>query len=518
MEAQRDRSPARRTPSVAASSSRGHGRQPRNGRSLAFVVVGKRDEHAGRPERKHGDSGSRDDRRPGKYFARIAVALVAARGEVRRADDAQADAVARPVAGEPVADPPCRRSSNVVLLMCCQPSVRPTTTRRSCPEISDGVRPSRRQTGHAARTVARGNPHVAQPVAAETGGAKRAQQIRLPELRLPRRRALRTPRRRLTADRADRRRPARRSTESRCARRTTRCRTPTRWRRSASAPGRLSPAPRGSVAGVAVADDLTVRLVAQIEAVGAMAIAIAERDRCGWRSPAPRAPPAGFRAPPRRPARGRCRFRAAGSGPRSRRRAGQSRCAARSAGARSLCRALPAEDLDRPPPRGRERRPRRRRTDPLPTERSSPHVTSRNAETPSQMRGRLFDQLMIVLEQRQRHVRPRPRERLDRPRIDRRVVQPLKHERRLRERRVERIVPEAVFVEREVQHPLVVVRVVEERQPAETPPLVDAFRRQQMVAFLREHHRRSQQHQPVDARAEGRPPRGSPGCRPGSIR
>ena len=46
-------------------------------------------------------------------------------------------------------------------------------------------------------------------------------------------------------------------------------------------------------------------------------------------------------------------------------------------------------------------------------------------------------------------------------------MQPLKDERRLRERRVEGIVPEAVFVEREVQQPLVVVGVVEERQPAE---------------------------------------------------
>ena len=85
------------------------------------------------------------------------------------------------------------------------------------------------------------------------------------------------------------------------------------------------------------ANDLAVRLVAEIEAVGAMPIAIAERKGAdGDGQHLERGRP-GFRAPPRRRARGRCRFRAAASGSCSRRRAGQSRCAARSAGAAARC-------------------------------------------------------------------------------------------------------------------------------------------------------------------------------------
>ena len=48
------------------------------------------------------------------------------------------------------------------------------------------------------------------------------------------------------------------------------------------------------------------------------------------------------------------------------------------------------------------------------------------------------NQLMIVVEQRQRDVRSRAGELLDRPRIDRSVAQTLEDQRRLRERRVER--------------------------------------------------------------------------------
>src|SRR5882762_1476775 len=67
------------------------------------------------------------------------------------------------------------------------------------------------------------------------------------------------------------------------------------------------------------------------------------------------------------------------------------------------------------------------------------------------------DQLMVIIEQRERGVRPRLHKRLDRPIIDRLVSQSLKDERRLLDRGIERVVPQAVFVERDIQIVLSVV-------------------------------------------------------------
>src|SRR5439155_2580163 len=95
--------------------------------------------------------------------------------------------------------------------------------------------------------------------------------------------------------------------------------------------------------------------------------------------------------------------------------------------------------------------------------------------------GQARDQLVIVLEQRQPDVRPCCRERFDGPRIDRCVLPALEDQRRLRKYRVEGIVPETVLIEGNVQHPLGVFGVMEERQPAVVPPLGDSVRREEMV-------------------------------------
>ena len=116
--------------------------------------------------------------------------------------------------------------------------------------------------------------------------------------------------------------------------------------------------------------------------------------------------------------------------------------------------------------------------------------------------GQACDELVIVVQQGQRHVRPTARKRFDRPRVHRAILQALKYERRLDEPGVERIVPQAVLVEREIERPLLAVGVVEERERPFAAPLLDPLRRQQMMAGLGEHDRRRQQHQPVDALAK----------------
>jgi hypothetical protein len=88
---------------------------------------------------------------------------------------------------------------------------------------------------------------------------------------------------------------------------------------------------------------------------------------------------------------------------------------------------------------------------------------------------------VIVFDQRERDVRPRLRERLDRPVVDRGVADALKDQRRLSDGGVERVVLQAVFVEVEAQIALGVLGVVEERQRAAAAPLVDAVGRQQVV-------------------------------------
>src|SRR5258708_5109332 len=109
---------------------------------------------------------------------------------------------------------------------------------------------------------------------------------------------------------------------------------------------------------------------------------------------------------------------------------------------------------------------------------------------------------MIIVQQRQRDVRARAREAFDRPRIDGLIPASLKNNRRLREDRVERIVPKTVFVELDMQGPLGVVGVVEERKRAQAPPFFDTPGRQEMMSFLREHYRRREEDQPIDAGAE----------------
>src|SRR3990172_13290551 len=102
------------------------------------------------------------------------------------------------------------------------------------------------------------------------------------------------------------------------------------------------------------------------------------------------------------------------------------------------------------------------------------------APDPREARG----QLMVVVEQRQRHVRPRSREFLHRAVVDRGVAKPLEDERRLHQRRIEGIVLQAVLVERHVERTLFAVRVVKERQRAAAAPLLDPFGRQQMMTRL----------------------------------
>ena len=124
---------------------------------------------------------------PGKYFCRIAGRARAARGEVGRADDTQTDTVSKSVAVESVPGPlPAQLERRALDVL---PAERPADDDA---EILAGNlgrgQAVDAQAGHAARTVSRDDPHVAKPVAAKAGGAKSAQQIRRPELRLPRRR------------------------------------------------------------------------------------------------------------------------------------------------------------------------------------------------------------------------------------------------------------------------------------------------------------------------------------------
>ena len=112
------------------------------------------------------------------------------------------------------------------------------------------------------------------------------------------------------------------------------------------------------------------------------------------------------------------------------------------------------------------------------------------------------DELVIIIQQGQGHVRPPARERFDRPRVHRAILQSLKYERRLDEPGAECIVPQAVFVESEIERPLLSEGVMEERERPFPLPLLHPLRRQEMMSRLREHHGRRHEHQPVDALAK----------------
>ena len=241
MEAQRDSAaPARR---ASARDRRARGAPLDDRAALPFVAVRQRDDDTGtsapvRPgltRRRRGSAWRIESRlgqsvpapdpprnlEAGEISAENLVGVCASLGELRRPDHAQADAVARPVAVEPIV-PASRRSSNAVLLMCCQPSVRPTTTRRSCPEICPAS--ARRARSRATRPDAlrdairtsRRSPRNPAACSARSRSASR-------EVRRPRRRAaarivvLRRQIRRILRARA------RRPTAVRCGRRTTRC-------------------------------------------------------------------------------------------------------------------------------------------------------------------------------------------------------------------------------------------------------------------------------------------------------
>jgi hypothetical protein len=85
---------------------------------------------------------------------------------------------------------------------------------------------------------------------------------------------------------------------------------------------------------------------------------------------------------------------------------------------------------------------------------------------------------MIVVEERQRYVRPRSNERFDRAVIDGRIAESLEDKCRLREGRVERVVAQAVLLELNVERSLFVIRVMKERERTAAAPFLDAFGRQ----------------------------------------
>src|SRR5262249_22606892 len=105
---------------------------------------------------------------------------------------------------------------------------------------------------------------------------------------------------------------------------------------------------------------------------------------------------------------------------------------------------------------------------------------------------------MIVVEQRERDVRPRPRELLDAPEIDERVAQTLEDQRRLRDGRLEGVVPETILVERDVEQPFLALRVVKEREGAFAAPFVDALGRQHVTAGLSERDGGREEHESID--------------------
>ncbi len=83
---------------------------------------------------------------------------------------------------------PVRRSSNCVLWMCWNPSVRPTTMRRSWPVISRGVIPSSDKRATRPESFRRQDPDVAQRTP-EASGDERALQVGVCEFRAPRRKS-----------------------------------------------------------------------------------------------------------------------------------------------------------------------------------------------------------------------------------------------------------------------------------------------------------------------------------------
>src|SRR5579872_4741648 len=80
--------------------------------------------------------------------------------------------------------------------------------------------------------------------------------------------------------------------------------------------------------------------------------------------------------------------------------------------------------------------------------------------------------------------------------VDGPVSKTLKDERRLRKRRLERIVPKAVFEKTVIQQPFRIGAVMKERERAPPAPLVKSIRGQEMMTRLGD--RRRKQHQAID--------------------
>src|SRR5262249_36131074 len=98
------------------------------------------------------------------------------------------------------------------------------------------------------------------------------------------------------------------------------------------------------------------------------------------------------------------------------------------------------------------------------------------------------EQLVIVVDQRKRDVRPPVCKSFNVPKIDQRVAKTLKDERRRQGFRLQGIVAHQVFVKREAQKALFTVAVVKKWHRALPAPLFDLPGRQKMVAGPGKHH------------------------------
>ena len=171
-----------------------------------------------------------------------------------------------------------RSSSNAALLMYCQPSVRPTTARRSCPEISSGIKPVRRAVEPRVPTRSRDRTRKSRSRSPRNPPARsaRVRSVAL-DFRRPRRRSharvvgLGRHVRRVLVPGPDRGRnlglsAARRRVEDRRGHAVAQERTPGRGLGRALVRGRRRP------------HHLAVGLIAEVEAVGVVAPAVRQRE------------------------------------------------------------------------------------------------------------------------------------------------------------------------------------------------------------------------------------------------